>query len=990
MLTTPRVSHLTLLSLLLTTALVSLPVQANEHQQATQTDLGLSDYHRFIIFPHFEKALRAQKNNDEKTALSEFEYMHQQFPDNIAITLYLSESYRHFGHHDKALQLLRQQLKKAPNNTQLQSAYAAIPVEITPINNLEELLAQERQCHSQPDPLCRSRIGQSALNLAKLDIAARQLTGSFADSPQGTTLREAILQRAVYLKQWQYADEMLMQLHQQHTLSAQQAQQWFDILLAAQRDDRLLALQSQGLINSPEQQIGYANSLIARNETAKLQNYLANRHPSFANAAQEKSWLYLLTRYSKNPAQSLSQFKAQFPQNQHYQNGFELADALKAKDYATAQRLLATLPENEWLEERFTVSLAQGNTTQSRQLAQRLSAQQPKNMALLDRLSYQLMRAGQNKTAAQLLLSSYPFSASTIASQNLNTRLFGLLTRYPELTSPEQIAKLSRPLSTPSQREIQAAWLAPNGQCADIQRLLGDMSTSYSANSWNLLANCYQKTLPGLALYAYQQSAQRQPSTNALRAVAYQAYQTEDYATAVRTWADLSPATLSDQDIMAAANSAQAAGNQTALQSWLAQAQSRNLTHSEAYWWLHAQRFIPNDPDAALADLNRANHIQPSARVYAARANIYRQRGEYAQAITELQQALKLEPNNSDIQANLGYTLWDNGDVAPAREMLQQANQTTPDDPALLKQLTYVNQRLADIPQTRHYAERVIDDIDNASALQPMNEQTNQQRFNFRRLHEDVSRRWTFNFDTVLGLRSGAVNSANNNVGGQPGQSYRSFGQLEAEYRIGSNMLLEGDQLSAYSRVFTGTGTSGVFIPSKDPMWGTGIRWKPLSSQVFFLALEQQIPLDRHHGESDVMIRASSSFLNSGKFSDAWHPNGNGWLAQNLYLDAAHYIRQDNQAYTADYRISWHQKIAANQTIEPYSHVQYNGFNGDSFQGAQLAGIGVRWNIWTGESHYDAWQHRMSIGLEYQNTFKGINQHIGERNSAFITLGVHW
>lgn len=62
----------------------------------------------------------------------------------------------------------------------------------------------------------------------------------------------------------------------------------------------------------------------------------------------------------------------------------------------------------------------------------------------------------------------------------------------------------------------------------------------------------------------------------------------------------------------------------------------------------------------------------------------------------------------------------------------------------------------------------------------------------------------------------------------------------------------------------------------------------------------------------------------------------------------------DIQAWTADYRVSWHQKVANGQTIEPYAHVQDNGYRDKGTQGAQLGGVGVRWNIWTGETHYDA------------------------------------
>lgn len=246
-------------------------------------------------------------------------------------------------------------------------------------------------------------------------------------------------------------------------------------------------------------------------------------------------------------------------------------------------------------------------------------------------------------------------------------------------------------------------------------------------------------------------------------------------------------------------------------------------------------------------------------------------------------------------------------------------------------------------------------------------------------------------FDSSIGLRSGAMSTANNNVGGAaPGKSYRSYGQLEAEYRIGRNMLLEGDLLSVYSRVFADTGENGVMMPVKNPMSGTGLRWKPLRDQIFFLAVEQQLPLNGQNGASDTMLRASASFFNGGKYSDEWHPNGSGWFAQNLYLDAAQYIRQDIQAWTADYRVSWHQKVANGQTIEPYAQVQDNGYRDKGTQGAQLGGVGVRWNIWTGETHYDAWPHKVSLGVEYQHTFKAINQRNGERNNAFLTIGVHW
>ncbi|EKD9941268.1 phage receptor [Escherichia coli] len=909
---------------LLLTSLLSTSALADNIGTSAE-ELGLSDYRHFVIYPRLDKALKAQKNNDEATAIREFEYIHQQVPDNIPLTLYLAEAYRHFGHDDRARLLLEDQLKRHPGDARLERSLAAIPVEVKSVTTVEELLAQQKACDAAPTLRCRSEVGQNALRLAQLPVARAQLNdATFAASPEGKTLRTDLLQRAIYLKQWSQADTLYNEARQQNTLSAAERRQWFDVLLAGQLDDRILALQSQGIFTDPQSYITYATALAYRGEKARLQHYLIENKPLFTTDAQEKSWLYLLSKYSANPVQALANYTVQFADNRQYVVGATLPVLLKEGQYDAAQKLLATLPANEMLEERYAVSVATRNKAEA-------------------------------------------------------------------LRTPAKVAILSKPLPLAEQRQWQSQLPGIADNCPAIVRLLGDMSPSYDAAAWNRLAKCYRDTLPGVALYAWLQAEQRQPSAWQHRAVAYQAYQVEDYATALAAWQKISLHDMSNEDLLAAANTAQAAGNGAARDRWLQQAEKRGLGSNALYWWLHAQRYIPGQPELALNDLTRSINIAPSANAYVARATIYRQRHNVPAAVSDLRAALELEPNNSNTQAALGYALWDSGDIAQSREMLEPAHKGLPDDPALIRQLAYVNQRLDDMPATQHYARLVIDDIDNQALITPLTPEQNQQRFNFRRLHEEVGRRWTFSFDSSIGLRSGAMSTANNNVGGAaPGKSYRSYGQLEAEYRIGLNMLLEGDLLSVYSRVFADTGENGVMMPVKNPMSGTGLRWKPLRDQIFFIAVEQQLPLNGQNGASDTMLRASASFFNGGKYSDEWHPNGSGWFAQNLYLDAAQYIRQDIQAWTADYRVSWHQKVANGQTIEPYAHVQDNGYRDKGTQGAQLGGVGVRWNIWTGETHYDAWPHKVSLGVEYQHTFKAINQRNGERNNAFLTIGVHW
>ena len=422
---------------LLLTSLLSTSALADNIGTSAE-ELGLSDYRHFVIYPRLDKALKAQKNNDEATAIREFEYIHQQVPDNIPLTLYLAEAYRHFGHDDRARLLLEDQLKRHPGDARLERSLAAIPVEVKSVTTVEELLAQQKACDAAPTLRCRSEVGQNALRLAQLPVARAQLNdATFAASPEGKTLRTDLLQRAIYLKQWSQADTLYNEARQQNTLSAAERRQWFDVLLAGQLDDRILALQSQGIFTDPQSYITYATALAYRGEKARLQHYLIENKPLFTTDAQEKSWLYLLSKYSANPVQALANYTVQFADNRQYVVGATLPVLLKEGQYDAAQKLLATLPANEMLEERYAVSVATRNKAEALRLARLLYQQEPANLTRLDQLTWQLMQNEQSREAADLLLQRYPFQGDARVSQTLMARLASLLESHPYLATPD-------------------------------------------------------------------------------------------------------------------------------------------------------------------------------------------------------------------------------------------------------------------------------------------------------------------------------------------------------------------------------------------------------------------------------------------------------------------------------------------------------------------------------------------------------------------------
>ncbi len=86
-----------------------------------------------------------------------------------------------------------------------------------------------------------------------------------------------------------------------------------------------------------------------------------------------------------------------------------------------------------------------------------------------------------------------------------------------------------------------------------------------------------------------------------------------------------------------------------------------------------------------------------------------------------------------------------------------------------------------------------------------------------------------------------------------------------------------------------------------------------------------------------------------------------------------------------DYRVSWHQKVANGQTIEPYATFRTTAIVIKALRARSLA-------VW-GPLEYldrrDALRRlaaQSSLGVEYQHTFKAINQRNGERTTRFSPL----
>lgn len=937
-----------------------------------------SGYQQFLIYPHKQAGYAALKAGDQSKAIAEFRRARELAPQNIDTALDLAEAYRHFGQEARAKQVMDEQQRYTPNDPRLRAWEASAA-------------SHTVDCRLDNGPICRSKRGFDDLARGNLGAAEEELEATdFSQSKQGRDLRHALAQRAIYLGDTQRAETQLSILDTTDKLSDQEREQWFQLLLKLGRVNDARQLQSRGGLDAPAQDVALAQAIANTGDRQQLAAYLESRQPAFDNEAGERQWLYLMAQVARIQPALLTGYAPRYPANAILQARLLVPLAMARGDHATARRMLARLPADSFREERFTLYVEQGQFADARAQADALLAKSEGNR-LLDPLSYRLMDAGSPSDAKDLLMAAYPF-ASNPNAPSLFARLALLARNNPALfASPDDRTRLRAPLDSVQLRTSQLRILGALHDCDGIRAVMSDLSPDYPAEQWRQLGDCYSGDRPGLAEYAYAQASKRSSDSDVVRALAYQAYSTKDYARALQAWQQVPPAQMGPADFMAAANTALAIGQTDAAHSWLEAYVAQGGTKDHNYWWLLAQADEPAEPAKARTDLEKAIALHPEARYYQRLAALQTRTGDLQEALASLQQAAVLAPDDAKIAASLGYAYLQAGQRSKALEQFERAERLDPDNAALTKQMLYVYQQMGDSADAQAYAAKAIDQLNPSSqGSDPGGDgqaDDEQELYNLRRLHEDLGRKWRFNADMSLGnTESSAANTA------APGVSYRSYLQLEAQYRFDPS-LTGGDinTLAAYARTFAGSGVSGAVWPVNEPMLGVGVHWKPLQSQNIILTVEQQTPLSNNREtHNDTMLRASGSWAFSPRFSDDWHVNGSSWITQNFYVDIARYLRAEETVLTLDYTLGWERKLAEGQAIEPYVHLQYTGIEHDHDLGYERdgrMGLGVQWNYWFGETHYDAYPHRLTVALEGQHAF---TSYLRQTNVVFLIVRTQW
>lgn len=924
-------------------------------------DLGndVSAYQRFLIYPHLHRAFAASRQGDRRRAIEEFARARAIAPHNARTALYLAEAYRQAGMPAHAAQVMAGQRRHSPGDPRFQPPPAP-------------------DCITAPSPTCRLTRGWQALREGRLDVANAQLGDPVFDaSDAGVAFRRALAQRAIHSHDWPLADALFARLDAEHRLGAEEREQWFRILLMQNQVEAAGALWGPAGPQAPDLQLAYAFAL-RRTDTTALAAYLSGKRPVFTTAEDERQWLTLLAHASRANRDLIGAYAPRFVSNRTLQAQLALPAAQARGDQAALSGLLAALPPGTYPELRLSVALWRGDAMQALHWAQTTS----RGSAALETNSYRLASAGMHQEAVQLLLGAYPFPADGYRDALLQ-RLAQLAAQRPDAFLPADRERLRAPLPDPRLRSAQARIFAQLQDCQAVVAVLGDLDPAYTAQDWRDLAECHRTDDPLLAQRAYAQAFQRDRDAGSLRALAFQATANKDYPASLAAWQTIADAYTTAFEPLAAADAALAAKAPARARTWLKDPSHRaRLLSDDRYWWLLAQAEADHAPVAAREALRQALQLRPDASYYAQLAQWLEADGDHAQASSALMQAARLSPSDADLQAALGYAYQRGGDPASALGHFEAAYRDGKGDRSLSEPLVYVSQQLGDRPRTARYAEAAID----ALQSRENDADTAERVYGLRRLHENLGRRWTFSFDATLGDKAGGVGNET-----APGTAYRSYVQIEADYRLSGNHAVDVERLVAYARLFSGSGETGSFLPHHDTTLGTGLRWKPFRDKVLYLAAETQFALDddtRRH--IDLMLRASATLLGNGRHNDDWHPQGNGWSSQRLYLDFAHYVRAEQSVATLDYRVGHHFKIGEGQTLQPYLRAQYTGIldrdMGDAHYRRDVrGGIGLAWNLWSDQTRYDAYRHKVTLELEYQHPF---DSYLEEDNRMMLYLGM--
>lgn len=626
--------------------------------------------------------------------------------------------------------------------------------------------------------------------------------------------------------------------------------------------------------------------------------------------------------------------------------------------------------------------------------------QQTGNLESLDQATYLALNDGQREQAQQLLERAYDRHSGKLPMPLLQ-RLAGLYAAStPTATQQQRIVSLLNRVD-PATRGQLLAQLAENGQCGAAQQAIGDHPQA--AGDYRALGRCAMPERPGEAV-VYYQTAEKLGDQNSRLPLAYALEAGGDSAGALAIWRSFPDAELSDNARLTASRGALSIGDtQTAEHYW-----QQSLTRGANEWALGAAiADARGDHTLALQRQRSALQLAPDAEHFYAASVTAQKAGDLQQSTEWLVEAVRRDPDNPRYRADYGVRLAGAGtkaERARAIPYLQRATQDFPEDYRLGETLAWRYDEVEDSASARKELRRVIDLEQNPVATDDEDGSMQARRYRQRRAHESLSRRDSVTIASTwspAGVSTNDILRPDDSTGTQRRSSSQNVQLAMWDHALGEEPSRAGSTLSAYGRVLLG----GVGRSSYAESLGTGVglRYKPwgtaninfygeiykqsqfneqdshglsLGQMLVPEKLSDQVSDHRQDGHTttDYLLRATASFLDQGRLRNDWRVDESDWEERFLYLDAAWWTKAGEHQWLSRFQQGHTWKLPFNgaQTLMPYGFLEFATQDPSNEWRQDLrTGLGLRWQWWFNDDHYNAYRAHLSVRTEYQQWLGG-------------------
>ncbi|QBF26638.1 phage receptor [Pseudomonas tructae] len=949
----------------------------------------LTDFERFRSYPYLERSYREAKADNWKEVERLTRHLLERVPNNSEARALLIQALAHQRRYREAEQMA-ETADSRDSDALLELRLTWIEQDPPAASRVEHWIA-----NSGLNP--RIRLWQAySLSLAKFGGAAKALDWLNHLPAQGddNILRMARATWAEQLHNWTQTIAALAPLAERDELPAKDWQRLANAYV--QRLDEAPLQQLLKQAPSPEiarqTRLAMANRAIAMGHAGLAQRWLQSLPEQDLQDPASRQQLWELARQG-NDAELVRRLS-----NDLQRPCLETTDWLSRHDPQAARAQFKSCRADEdrkaWLvlEQRLQGASGEALTGPMWERLYRQSG----DLQALEQASFLQLKQGRDAHVRQLLEQAYDRHQGRLP-QPLLQRLAGL---YSQADAPLDSRRMSGliPRVDAANRALLLARLAENGQCDAVRQAIP--ATPTEVGQLRALGRCAMPERPGEAV-VYYQAAERLGDTGSRLPLAYALEASGDSYAAQPLWKNLADSEWSNNARLTAARSALNANNPYLADEYWQKAQ--HLTADD--WALGAAIAQRQSQINEAMDYQReALKHQPRADHYYAAAVTAAQDRDLAQSTAWLAEAVRRAPDQPRYRADYGMRLAGSQEQATrARSIphLERATHDFPEDYRLGETLAWRYAEDENSAAARKELRRVLDLEQDLVDGDDQFGSLEARKYRQRRAHEALSRRDSF---TLASTWSPAGVSTNDNFRDERKDRRAASQNVQLamwDHALGEEPSRNGSTFSVYGRVLFGGSGRNDYAQSMGT--GVGLRYKPLgtSNLNLYTELYHQRQIDdthyaglslgqllspskvgdnygdlRGHAESsnDLLLRATASYLDQGKWRNDWRVDEDEWDERFLYLDAAWWTRAGDHQWLSRYQRGHTWKLSGNspQTLMPYGFLEFSSQDPSNDWRQDLrTGLGLRWQWWFDDDRYNAYRGSLKVRAEYQQSLGG-------------------